>query len=79
MSSSPTTIRQLVVVLLSISSVIANPILEAKPVTGSDALIPRAKKGDKSNPKTAQVSTSGWEDISEEDCYEMLCVQKKTE
>ncbi|KAI1852629.1 hypothetical protein JX266_002170 [Neoarthrinium moseri] len=71
------TIVYVVVVLLSACWVIGNPIIEPNPVAERDALVPRGKKGDKSNPKTAEVSIQGWEDISEEDCYQMLCIQKK--
>ncbi|KAK9414178.1 hypothetical protein SUNI508_02277 [Seiridium unicorne] len=77
MFTSQVTVRQALVLLLSASSVIGNPIAEVNPVAERAALAPRGKKGDKSNPKIAKVSTAGWEDISEEDCYEMLCVTKK--
>ncbi|KAF4162545.1 hypothetical protein CNMCM6936_001974 [Aspergillus lentulus] len=40
------------------------------------ALITRADRGSvKSNPKDATFDVTGWKDISEEDCYVMLCLK----
>lgn len=59
------------------SATFAAPVNELADEAGLVARADDDGKGtDKSNPKDAKFDVTAWRDISEEDCYVMLCLKK---